>query len=112
MDSFGIAPRRAPTKSAPTSPDSPSPRMVSASRSLMLPLGLRNSHLAWSVRPSGSNGRGTSGVFPMSDRMGETVAADGMIRKAGMLAARAGEGHSPFGAFRRGNSGRGMRENP
>src|SRR5206468_8094867 len=39
-----------------------------ARRSLMLPLGFRNSHLAWTVRPSGSKCSGTTGVLPIRSR--------------------------------------------
>ena len=37
-----------------------------ANRSLMLPLGFRNSHLAHSVIPSGSNRNETVGVLPIN----------------------------------------------
>ncbi len=43
-----------------------STRTVLASLSLMQPLGLRNSHFAWTVTPSGSKRNGMSGVLPMS----------------------------------------------
>src|ERR1041385_5597064 len=47
---------------------SASSRTLLARRSLTLPLGLRNSHLAWMVTPSRSKRNDTSGVSPISDR--------------------------------------------
>src|SRR5258706_15857515 len=41
---------------------------AAAKRSLMLPLGFRNSHLTWIVTPSGSKRNGTVGVLPINER--------------------------------------------
>lgn len=62
--------------------------MVRASRSLMLPLGFRNSHLPQTVRCSASKYNGISGVFPIRRKRASPRFMDWLLLVGGRVKGR------------------------